>query len=140
MYAAKFVYMEALLDNIKMRHINGVLLTYTPSGYRRHINIAEANFSNFSANIAKLSNQNYQTWKFKVELLLTKDDLLSTVEDDRPEEMSDEWRSKDRKARATIGDDWTSTRVQPVTSGKKTHNGQIDIYRDLQRYHLCQRK
>ena len=42
-----------------------------------------------SANVAKLSNQNYEPWKFKVELLLTKDDLWSTVEDDPPEEMTD---------------------------------------------------
>ena len=57
----------------------------------------------FSANIAKLSNQNYQTWKFMVELLLTKDDLWLTVEDYPPEEMTDEWRSKDRKTQAMIG-------------------------------------
>jgi transposase InsO family protein len=53
--------------------------------------------------IAKLTNSNYQTWKFKVELLLIKDDLWDVVVKDPPDEVSADWQSKDRKARATIG-------------------------------------
>jgi hypothetical protein len=53
--------------------------------------------------IAKLNNSNYQTWKFKVELLLIKDDLWDVVVKDPPDEVSADWQSKDRKARATIG-------------------------------------
>ena len=52
--------------------------------------------------IAKLNNLNYQTWKFKVDLLLIRDDLRSLVDDEQPELVTDEWREKDRKARATI--------------------------------------
>jgi len=52
--------------------------------------------------IAKLNNQNYQTWKFKVELLLIRDDLWSVVVDEQPDPVMAEWRGKDRKARATI--------------------------------------
>ena len=52
--------------------------------------------------ITKLNNQNYQTWKFKVELLLTKEDLWDTLSSDPPEPLTDAWRSKDCKARATI--------------------------------------
>ena len=53
--------------------------------------------------ITKLNNGNYQIWKFKVELLLTKDDVWSAVSEAPPERISNEWRKKDEKARATIG-------------------------------------
>ena len=53
--------------------------------------------------IAKLNGSNYQTWKFKVELLLIKEDLWDVVSEDPSEPVSAEWRTKDRKARATIG-------------------------------------
>ena len=52
--------------------------------------------------IAKLNNENYQTWKFKAELLLIRDDPWSVVDDEQPDPVTAEWRGKDRKARATI--------------------------------------
>jgi len=53
--------------------------------------------------IAKLNGNNYQTWKFKVELLLIKEDLWEVVSQDPPDPVTAAWRTKDRKARATIG-------------------------------------
>jgi len=53
--------------------------------------------------ITKLNNSNYHLWKFKVEMLLVKDDLWEVVNDDIPAEATDRWRMKDRKARAHIG-------------------------------------
>jgi hypothetical protein len=55
------------------------------------------------ARIAKLNNSNYQTWKFKVELLLTKDDLWDAISKATPNPITDKWQTKDQKARATIG-------------------------------------
>jgi hypothetical protein len=56
-----------------------------------------------SLRIVKLNGSNYQTWKFKVELLLIKDDLWEVVNEAPPDEVTAEWSAKDRKARATIG-------------------------------------
>src|SRR6218665_3567628 len=56
-----------------------------------------------SSKIENLNNQNYQTWKFKMELLLTKEDLWETVTKEIPDLMTAEWPTKDAKARAIIG-------------------------------------
>src|ERR1700733_9667699 len=53
--------------------------------------------------IAKLNNQNYQTWKFKVELLLIKEDLWEVITKEIPDPVTAAWQTKDGKARATIG-------------------------------------
>ena len=81
--------------------------------------------------IAKLNNQNYQTWKFKVELLLTKEDLWDTISSDPPDPLTDAWRSKDCKARATIGlllEDNQLHHVRKESTAKSTWTA-------LQRYH-----
>ena len=81
--------------------------------------------------ITKLNNGNYQTWKFKVELLLTKEDLWQIVSDDPPEEVTDAWRTKDRKARATIGlllEDNQLHHIRKQTTAKGTWTA-------LQKYH-----
>lgn len=55
--------------------------------------------------IVKLNNQNYSVWKFKLELLLIKDNLWEQMSTIKPEnaEAAAEWQKKDDKARATIG-------------------------------------
>src|SRR3984885_14576424 len=53
--------------------------------------------------ILKLNNRNYQTWKFKVELLLVKEDLWDTISKETPDPVTDAWKTKDGKARASIG-------------------------------------
>jgi transposase InsO family protein len=56
-----------------------------------------------SLRIAKLNSTNYQTWKFKLELLLIKEDVWQVVSEDAPDTITQAWRTKDCKARATIG-------------------------------------
>jgi hypothetical protein len=58
-----------------------------------------------SSKIAKLNNQNCQTWKFTMELLLTKEDLWETSvrPKEAPDPVTTEWQTKDGKARAIIG-------------------------------------
>ncbi len=66
---------------------------------------------NVKTTIAKLNNENYFTWKFRVELLLIKDDLWNVVEKAAPalsvdrsnQSTIDAWKKCDDKARATIG-------------------------------------
>jgi len=58
--------------------------------------------------IAKLNNANYQIWKYKLELLLIKEDLWSIIDADfeKPAIEDDAyatWKIKDGKARAHIG-------------------------------------
>lgn len=61
--------------------------------------MSEAKFS-----IAKLNGSNWQTWKVRVEMLLSRDDLWNIVENALPEEANrtEEWKKNDRKAKATI--------------------------------------
>lgn len=53
--------------------------------------------------IKKLNGENYQIWKYKLELLLMKEDLWDTISCDKPDNAPASWISKDGKARATIG-------------------------------------
>lgn len=55
--------------------------------------------------LQKLNNTNYLTWRFKVELLLVRDELWRYVDPGvKPEEEADAaWNAGDAKARATIG-------------------------------------
>ena len=46
--------------------------------------------------------KNYATWKFKVEMLLIKEELLEIVMDEILEQITNEWNKKDRHARALI--------------------------------------
>lgn len=53
--------------------------------------------------ITKLNNDNYQTWKYKMELLLIKEDLWDVVSNAEPAKVSEDWQKRDNKVRATIG-------------------------------------
>lgn len=53
--------------------------------------------------IAKLNNDNYELWRYKVELLLIKEDLWDVVNKAAPAQPDAAWQTKDGKARATIG-------------------------------------
>lgn len=53
--------------------------------------------------IVKLGNSNYGTWKFQMEMFLTREELWHTVDEVKPEPETDAWRKADKKARATIG-------------------------------------
>lgn len=52
--------------------------------------------------LVKLNNTNYATWKFEVEMLLTREELWFAVAEEKPEPETDAWRKSDKKARATI--------------------------------------
>ena len=52
--------------------------------------------------ITKLNSDNYQMWKFKMEMLLSKDDTWDVLTTDRPDVDNQEWDKKNRQARATI--------------------------------------
>jgi len=81
--------------------------------------------------IAKLDNSNYQTWKFKAEMLLTKDDLWNVISQEAPDPVTNEWRSKDSKSRATIAlllEDNQLHLIRKVPTAKGT-------WQALQRYH-----
>lgn len=52
---------------------------------------------------SKLNGNNYQMWKFKMELLLIEKELWDTVSEKRPAAPDAEWLKRDGKARARIG-------------------------------------
>ena len=53
--------------------------------------------------VAKLKNSNYQIWKFKVKMLLIREDTWKyIVQGDTPDPVPDFWQRKDEKAQCTI--------------------------------------
>jgi len=52
--------------------------------------------------VTKLNNQNFQSWKFKIRMLLIRERTWTTVQEDRPDEPDDDWVKKDEKAQSTI--------------------------------------
>lgn len=53
--------------------------------------------------IKKLNNENYQLWKFKMELILSRDDQWDQITKEKPDPAPADWDKKDRGARTTIG-------------------------------------
>lgn len=58
---------------------------------------------NLHIKIVKLNNENYDTWQYKVQLLLMKENLWQIVNDEPPADITPVWRLSDNKAKATIG-------------------------------------
>lgn len=56
-----------------------------------------------SFKIEKLNYSNYQTWKYKLELLLLKEGLWEVVSEAKPVDPSAVWTKQDGKAKALIG-------------------------------------
>src|SRR6218665_630909 len=52
--------------------------------------------------VAKLNNSNYQIWKFKVRMLLIREDTWTVVQGVTPGPVPDDWQRKDEKAQCTI--------------------------------------
>lgn len=52
---------------------------------------------------AKLDNENYFVWKYRMELLLTKENLWSVINEEKPDPETAAWTKKDGEARAYIG-------------------------------------
>src|SRR6218665_3857779 len=84
-----------------------------------------------SNKIENLNNQNYQTWKFKMELLLIKEDLLETVTKEIPDSVTAEWQTKDAKARAIIGLQFANNQLHLI----RKHTIAKGSWQTLQKYH-----
>lgn len=83
--------------------------------------------------LPKLTNHNYQSWKFRMEMLLVREDLWSVIDKPRPAVVTDEceWTKADLKARATIGlciDDTQTSLVRNCTTAK-------EAWKALKEYH-----
>lgn len=81
----------------------------------------------------RLNDVNWSTWRFRMELLLMKEDLWMTVKDPKPEPegITSAWNRKDEKARAVIGlalDDSQLIHVMEAVSAN-------DMWEKLKSYH-----
>lgn len=81
--------------------------------------------------IAKLNGTNYQLWKYKVELLLLKEELWDVVDKQPPENITDNWLLRDGKAKATIGLLLEDSQVIHVRNAKTAH----EAWNNLKKYH-----
>lgn len=52
--------------------------------------------------IEKINCNNYAVWKFKVEMILIKEDLHNHITDDQPDRINTDWTKEGNKARAII--------------------------------------
>ena len=52
--------------------------------------------------IANLTNQNYQSWKFKMKMLLIREGTWKCINEPRPAQPTEEWLDRDQKAQSTI--------------------------------------
>ena len=85
--------------------------------------------------ITKLSDDNYHTWKSRIQLILSLKELDEYIEDDPPSDDSDKeslrkWRRCDSKAKAVIGLTLSDThleQVQHAEAAKEMWNMIIDI-------------
>ncbi|KAK2577585.1 hypothetical protein KPH14_000902 [Odynerus spinipes] len=72
--------------------------------------------------ITKLNNSNYQIWKEKVQLLLMRERVWHTIEEDRPAVENEKWLGEDMHVRSTIGlliEDDQLRYVKKATSAKE---------------------
>lgn len=73
------------------------------TGYGHITGVYQLNMDPTQVKVVKLNGTNYPTWKFKLELLLIKDGLCTVIKDEAPNPITEDWNTKDDKARATIG-------------------------------------
>uniref|UniRef100_A0AAG5DG86 Retrovirus-related Pol polyprotein from transposon TNT 1-94 n=1 Tax=Anopheles atroparvus TaxID=41427 RepID=A0AAG5DG86_ANOAO len=84
---------------------------------------ADPHFASFS--------RSETTWKFKMEMLLQREELWIVISDTKPEPVTPQWAQKDARARATIGlcvDDSQVGLVRDTASAK-------EAWEALKRYH-----
>lgn len=73
--------------------------------------------------IVKLNSSNYLNWKFKLEMLLIKEELFEVISEDPPTLVNTDWQRKDRKAKAQINvifEDAKIVHVKNLTTAKET--------------------
>lgn len=63
---------------------------------------AMADIGKFS--FARLNNQNYQSWKFRMEMLLIREKLWYVIDDPKVESVTQQWVKDDKRARAPLLD------------------------------------
>lgn len=93
----------------------------------------ELNMTEAKINFDRLNDFNWATWRFRMELLLMKDDLWSVVNDVKPDAASvtSAWARKDEKARAMIGlalEDCQLSHIMDAASAN-------DMWEKLKGYH-----
>lgn len=84
-----------------------------------------------SKSIEKLNDSNYQNWKYRMELLLIREELLDIVLQSKPEEPTEEWKLKDGKARAFIGLNVDNNQLSHVRKSESAH----ETWEALRNYH-----
>lgn len=88
--------------------------------------------------VQKLYNHNYQSWRFKMEMLMIREETWYVISEAAPNPVTDAWKKANAKARATIGfcieDDQTglvrscATAKAARNSLKTYHNKCSEVY------------
>ena len=75
--------------------------------------------------VEKLRSGGYESWRFKVEMLLVRENLWKHIAGDAPEPLTQAWMEGDSKARATIAllvDDSQHPLIRNCLTAKNTWN------------------
>lgn len=72
--------------------------------------------------VEKLNDTNYQIWKFRLEMLLTKDDLWHVVEKGKPDKINNDWEKKNRHAMAVISLSVDDNHLMQIKNDKTAHD------------------
>lgn len=117
--------------------------------------MADASSSSGTFGITKLNGDNYATWRYKMNLLLDKEEVLDNIEKDPPTEASAlvEWNKKERRAKQLIGllvEDNQIKRFRGKTTakamwgaldehyGKANHANRLILFKELSRMTLAE--
>lgn len=82
--------------------------------------------------VEKLSNSNFESWKFNVQMLLIREELWKYVEEDAPIPLTDAWKKGDQKTRATIALLVGTTQrrlIQKCTTAKQTWEALVNHHK-----------
>ena len=81
--------------------------------------------------VEKLGDINYATWRFRMELILIKEELYELISLQKPERPDAAWLVKDGKARAIIG---LALENSQLTHVMKAHTAK-DMWEALKSFH-----
>ena len=91
----------------------------------------EPRMEDLKVNLKKLDGSNFDSWKFRMELVLKKENVWDVVSEVPPEVKPENWESKNSKAMAIIGltvDDSQLSFLRKATSAHESWSNLVNFY------------
>ena len=91
----------------------------------------EARMEDLKVNLKKLDGSNFNSWKFRMELVFKKENVWDVVSEVSPEVKPENWESENSKAMAIIGltvDDSQLSFLRNATSAHESCSNLVNFY------------